>query len=295
MTKLYHDKVVVICLILLLKCLDGSAQSTDLLRVETTYIPQNDSGVETTRYRFLVNVPIKLSEDDYFVIGTELNRYDYEASIPFPFETSELNRLYILDLNLGYITKWNENWRLIGLVSPRLASNFTNGIEKEDLRLNLTATFLKDVKDIDKPFRLALGLAFNSNAGLPFPLPLVNYYRRFHPKWSYTLGIPRMNFKYHASKKHTLQTALFLDGYFVNIQNDIVLDNGDLGSNISFFGLVGAVGYQFNITKMASFYGILGYTLTQTGVLRDDDRNQVFTLNDNGNMYIRGGFKISIF
>ncbi len=271
------------------------AQSTDLLRIETTHVPENNSGIETTRYRFLVNVPIKLKNDKYLVTGAEYNRFDFETSVQFPFETRELNRLYVIDLNLGYITKWNDNWRLIGIVTPRLASNFTGEILAEDMRLNLTATLLKDVKDIEKPFRLALGLAYNSNAGLPFPLPLVSYYKRFHPNWSYTLGIPRMNFKYHLSKKHTLQTALLLDGYYINIQNDIVLPDDELGSNISLSALVGAFGYQYHITKYISLYGLFGYTLTQNGVLRDDRRNEVFLLNNQGNMYFRGGFKIGIF
>ena len=176
------------------------SQSTDLLRLETTHIPENDNGIETTRFRFLVNVPIQLKKDKYLVTGAEFNQFNFETSRPFPFETRELNRLYVIDLNLGYITKWNNNWRLITLVTPRLASNFTGEILAEDMRLNLTATFLKDVKDVEKPFRLALGLAYNSNAGVPFPLPLVSYYKRFHPNWSYTLGVPRMNFKYHISK-----------------------------------------------------------------------------------------------
>ncbi len=295
MGKPYHLKIWILAPLLWLGGFISYSQSTDLLRVETTHVPENDNGIETTRYRLLINVPIKLNQDKYLVTGAEYNRFDFENSIPFPFETNELNRLYVIDLNLGYITKWNDDWRLITLVTPRLASNFTGKILAEDMRLNLTATFLKDVKDVEKPFRLALGLAYNSNAGLPFPLPLVSYYKRFHPKWSYTLGIPRMNFKHHISKKHTLQTALLLDGYYINIQNDIVLPDGELGSNISLSALVGAFGYQYNITKYISLYGLFGYTLTQNGVLRDDRRNEVFLLNDEGNMYFRAGFKIGIF
>jgi hypothetical protein len=294
MYKNHCIKISIISLLLFVSTTSYS-QSTDLLRIETTHVPENDNGIETTRYRFLVNVPIKLEEDKYLVTGTEFNRFDFETSREYPFDSSELNRLYVIDLNLGYITKWNDAWRLITLVTPRLASNFTGKILAEDMRLNLTATLLKDVKDVEKPFRLALGLAYNSNAGLPFPLPLVSYYKRFHPNWSYTLGIPRMNFKYHISKKHTLQTALLLDGYYINIQNDIVLPDGELGSNISLSALVGAFGYKYNITKYISLYGLFGYTLTQNGVLRDDRRNEVFLLNNEGNMYFRGGFKIGIF
>lgn len=295
MSKIHSIKLWILILLFTLIGSFTYGQSTDLLRLESTYIPDNGNGVETTRYRFLVNVPFKLKNDKYFVTGAEFNRFDFKTAEQFSFSTDDIDRFYVLDLNLGYITKWNENWRLIGLLTPRLASNFTEGIASDDIRINATATFLKDVPDADKPFRLALGLAFNSNAGLPFPLPLVSYYRRFHPKWSYTLGIPRINFKHHISKKHTLQAVLLLDGYFVNIQEDISLSDGNIGSAISFSTLVGAFGYQFNITKHASLYGVFGYTLTQNGVLRDDRRNDVFTFNNEGNMYFRAGFKIGIF
>ena len=35
-------------------------QSTDLLRLEYTHIPDDVSEVETSRYRFLINMPFKL-------------------------------------------------------------------------------------------------------------------------------------------------------------------------------------------------------------------------------------------
>ena len=294
MRKIYCIKISTIGIVLFYGILSYS-QSTDLLRVETTHIPENNNGIETTRYRLLLNIPIKLKNENYLVTGTEFNQFNFETSSEYPFSTRELNRLYVVDLNLGYSTKWNNNWRFIGIITPRLASNFTGKILAEDILLNLTVALLKDVKNVEKPFRLALGLAYNSNAGLPFPLPLVSYYKRFHPKWSYTLGIPRMNFKYHPSKKHSLQTALLLDGYYINIQNDIGMPNGELASNISLSALVGAFGYQYNITKYISLYGLFGYTLTQNGVLRDDRRKEVFLLNNEGNMYFRGGFKIGIF
>ncbi len=271
------------------------SQSTDILRAEYTLLPKNDSEIEISRYRFLVNVPVKVGLDKYLVIGGEYNVIDFDSSRSFPFDDSELSRLHVIDLNIGYIFKWNPNWRFVSIITPRLASNFIDGILIDDFRLNLTATMWKERMDIEKPFRLVLGLTYNSATGLPIPLPLINYYKRFHPNWSYTLGVPRMNFKYHANEKHTLQTVLLLDGYFVNAQNDIVLPDNDLGSAISLSVLVGGVGYQYNITKSMSFYGLAGYTISQRGLLRDDKRNNVFILNEEGSLYFKAGFKIAIF
>ncbi|WP_235914935.1 DUF6268 family outer membrane beta-barrel protein [Flagellimonas ochracea] len=259
-------------------------------------IPENDTGIKTQRYKILFNLPIRLNQKkDYLVAGMEYNRLDIGYSRDFQFDKSELIRFHVADLNLGFITKWNENWNLVTILTPRLASNFTSGTLTDDFFLNATASFWKESPNAEKPFRIVLGLSFNSTTGLPIPLPIVSYYKRFHPKWSYTLGIPKTNFKYHMGKRHTLEMALFLDGYFINIQDNISLPDGQLASKISLSALLATVGYQYNISKRMSFFAMAGRSIEQRGILRNDDRANVFLLNDEANFYIRTGFKIGIF
>lgn len=282
-------------LLVLLAPVFCNAQSTDLVRLEYLRIPENETGVQTSRYKFLINAPVKLKNEDFLIFGGEYNEFDVDFSQDLGFDTSIVNKLRIIDLNLGYIKRWNDDWRLIGVITPRIASNLTTGITGDDFFFNATATFLKNKTDVDKPFRIVLGLSFNSTTGLPIPLPLVSYYKRFHPKWSYTLGIPRSNFKYHPSNKHTFQLAFLLDGYFINIQEDFQLDNGLTASRISLSAVVGTLGYQYNFSKIMSLYVLAGRTLLQEGILRNDKRDRVLILNNDPNFYIRTGFKISIF
>lgn len=285
-----------VCLVLILmQSLSSLAQSTDLVRVEYLRLPENDTGIQTSRYKFLLNAPIKVNANDYLVLGGEYNQFDLDYSRELSFDKSELQKFYIIDINLGYITKWNENWRLVGILTPRLASNFTEGTISDDFFFNATATLWKEKKDVEKPFRIVLGLSYNSTTGLPIPLPLVSYYKRFHPNWSYTLGIPKMNFKYHPNKKNTIQLALLLDGYFINVQDDILLSDNMVGSKISLSALVGVIGYQYNFTKIMSLYILGGRSFTQEGILRNDRRDRTFLLNNEAFFYIRTGFKISIF
>lgn len=275
----------------------SSAQTPDLVRFEYTLIPENDSGIDINRYRAVINAPIKLSDkENYLIIGAEYNRYDFNFNSPLPFETTTLERLHIIDLNLGYTFQWTEDWRFIGAVTPRLASNFELGIDNNDIRLNASVVLLKERKDIDKPFSLVIGLSYNTATGLPFPLPLIHYNKRFHPNWSYALGIPRFDLKYHSTnKKQETQMALFLDGYFVNLQNDIPLPNNVVGTASSLSALVSAVGYRYKFTKEISVYGLLGFSLAQEGLLRDGNRDKAFILFNEGNIYLRTGFKIGIF
>ena len=271
------------------------AQSTDLFKLEYLRIPENNTGINTSRYKVILNAPFKVKKNNILVVGGEYNEFDINFSNEFSFDKSIVEKLHIIDLNLGYITKWNDDWRLVGILTPRIASNLTKGVLKDDFFFNATATFWKENDTAEKPYRIVLGLSFNCTTGLPIPLPLVSYYRRFHPNWSFTLGIPKSNFKYHPSDKHTLQLALSLDGYFINIQDDIVLPDGNIGSRISLSALVANFGYQYNINKNMSFYALFGHSVILNSTLRDDKRNEVFLLNNEANLFLRTGFKVSIF
>jgi len=285
-----------ICFLFFIISWCGFGQTPDLLRLEHTTIPENSTGIRTTRSRAVINVPFKIKETNYLVVGAEYNRYDFRLAEPFPFETSTFERLHNVDLNLGYTFKWNEEWRFIGAIQPRLASNFIAGIENNDFRMNLAGVMMKQKKDIDKPYSLVIGLSYNSATGLPYPLPILNYNVRFHPNWSYTLGIPRLDFKYHSNnKKHVINVASFLDGYFINLQNELLLPNDQVGTAVSLSALVLSTGYQYKFTNEISLYAVLGYSVIQEGLIRNGNRNRAYILNNEGNIYLRTGFKIGIF
>ena len=274
----------------------GRAQSTDIFRAEYLNIPENDTGIKTQRYKALFNLPIKLNEKkDYLVVGMEYNRFDMGYGQEFSFDKRELNRFHIVDLNLGLITPWNQNWNLVAILTPRVASNFVHGAEVGDFFMNASAAFWKESPDGPRPFRIILGLTYNSTTGLPVPLPLLSYYRKFHPDWSFSVGVPRSDLKYYLGKKHVLEMALFLDGYFVNLQNHIPMSDGQSASRISMTSLIGTLGYQYRVSEKMTLFVMGGKTFYQEGKLRNDERGEVFLLNDKANFYIRTGFKIGIF
>ncbi|MEC8832463.1 MAG: DUF6268 family outer membrane beta-barrel protein [Bacteroidota bacterium] len=272
------------------------AQSTDVFRLEYLNVPENDTGIKTQRYKALINVPIKLNEKkDYLITGLEYNRFDMGYSADLPYDKKEMIRFHIFDFNLGFLTKWNENWNFVTILTPRVASNLLDGVIGDDFFMNASAAFWKEKPKADKPYRIVLGLTYNSTTGIPVPLPLIHYYRRFDPNWSFVIGVPKSNLKYHMGNKHSLELALFLDGYFMNLQNDVVLDNGMVASRISLNSLVGTLGYQYNVTNNIAFFAIAGSTLVQEGKLRNRDRGEVYLFNNEANFYIRTGIKIGIF
>ena len=270
------------------------AQSPDIFRLEFMLMPKNKAEAELSRYKLVANIPLKVRETDNIIVGAEYNYLAYKLGDTGFFDSSGLENLHVVDLNLAYVYKHNENWRFIGVVTPRLSSTLTNPLENGDLSVNVTVGAFKDKQQIEKPMRLVLGIAYNSTVALRIPLPIIYYEKKFHPKWTYVVGVPKMGLKHHLKENHMIQTEFILDGYFVNLQNNIILPNTGFASSVSSSAALVTIGYQYNISKNMSFYGYAGHTIFQDGVLRDQDRNDIFTLNDEPSLYFRTGFRIGI-
>lgn len=272
-----------------------AAQTPDVFRVEYMLLPRNDSGAKLSRIKLVANVPLKVKDSSNIIIGGEYNRLAYDLQRDdIVISGQGLNFFHIVDLNLAYVHKYNQDWRIVGVLTPRLASTLTNPLENGDFSINATIGAFKDKQNIDKPTRLVLGIAYNSTVALRVPLPIVYFEKRFHPNWTYVVGVPKTGMKYHLDKKQIIQTEFILDGYFVNLQNDTALPDAGFASSISSSAALVTLGYSYNITKVMSVYGFVGHTLFQAGVLRDEDRNDIFTLNDDSSFYLRTGFRIGL-
>jgi hypothetical protein len=243
----------------------------------------------------VANIPIPVRDkQDYVVIGSEYNRFNFEVPNGVFPNSSDIKKLHIVDVNFAYVYKLTEEWRLIGVITPRWASNFIAELQQDDFNINYTAGAYRDRKNIEKPYKLVLGVSYNSSSPVQVPLPVVYYEKRFRPQWAYILGVPKSGMKYFTPKGHFFQSELFLDGYYVNIQNDILLSGNNLSTDVSYAALLLTVGYQYKITKDMSVYLIGGHSLFQNGALRDIDRKDIFTLNDEAGLYFRTGFRIGI-
>ncbi|WP_034057216.1 DUF6268 family outer membrane beta-barrel protein [Lacinutrix jangbogonensis] len=272
------------------------AQLTDLARFEYSYIPKGDSEDSFNRFRGLVNYPIKTKEDCYLVVGGEYSRIALDIKDHYPFRTSNLSRLHIIDLNVGYTFKLESGWRLGAKITPRIASTLRHKITGDDILLNGGVYAINDrTKDesVDKPYRLILGLTYNSTIGIPLPLPFVSYYRRVNEHWSFNLGVPKTNVKYLFSEHSILQTFVGIDGYFANIQDPIIIDSNQ-ADHISLSIVVAGFGYEYCFTDHLVWYAYSGYTLSMNNQLRDDNREEVYKLDNVNAFYLRTGIKFKI-
>ncbi|MEP6260295.1 MAG: DUF6268 family outer membrane beta-barrel protein [Gillisia sp.] len=293
-------------LILLVAGITGLAQgqSTDLARIEYTYFPQTDSDNSFRRFRSFVNFPIKLNENGaYLVPGIEYRNTNLKYNDPAIFETNELDRFQSFSGSLGYTFKMSEQWRFGAEAGLRVASNFETGkMINDDMIYTGAVYFIKTTEDeryID-PVRLIVGLSYSTTSGIPFPLPVINYYKRFSPDWSYALGIPKTNVKYYINEKNVLQGFVTLDGFFANIQNNFYTTSAgpsstmNMAENISMTIVLAGLGYEYNFTDNLSLYLYAGHTLMNDIRLRDGNLDKVYTINETNSFYGRTGLKFSI-
>ncbi|GAA4106976.1 hypothetical protein GCM10022393_01790 [Aquimarina addita] len=280
------------------------AQVSDLARIEYTYFPQRDSDNSFKRLRTFINVPIKIGDKGTFLVpGIEYRGvyFDYEDAASFDVEGLENFRS--LEVSIGYTFKMKNDWRFAIKTGAMFASNFERDkLISDDYLYSGALYFLKNkTKDttISKPWRLIVGLQYSTTAGRPFPLPFVNYFKRFHPDWTYTVGVPKSNLKYFFDPKNIVQAFATLDGFYANIQNNRVVEGAGtidekIANSISMTIALAGLGYEHYFTKHLVFYSYAGFTILNDIRLRDDKQEDVLTVNDSNSAYIRAGLKFKI-
>lgn len=276
----------------------AEAQGTDLFRAEYTYFPQRKSDNSFRRFRTFVNIPLKVKEGTYFVPFLEYRNVHFLIRDNSLFREFRTDRYESYEVSMGYTFPMKKNWRFGSRAGVLIASNFDEAKAiSDDYFLSASVYFIKNEKKRDdggKPWQLVVGVQYNTTAGRPFPLPYLNYYREFNDKWSFSLGAPKMNLKRTFNEKHSAQIYARLDGFYANIQNDVLTVEGNTADNVSMTIAMLGPGYQYNFTKHLSIYAYAGFTFINDIRLRDVDGDDVKTINDENTLYTRAGIKFKI-
>lgn len=271
----------------------GYAQTSDLLRLEYLNIPNPNTKNSISRFRALIQAPLKVSEGNYVIIGGEYRYIDLTLN-DMPFDTEDLNSVQNVEATLGYLHKSkNTDWIYAGKVGARISSNFETKLTSDDYIYIVTGYAIRDRTDegkADKPNRLIFGLEYTTTPGRNFPLPIVNYYREFAPNWTYTLGVPKSNIRYKFDAKNHVQSFITLDNYFANIQGNKVVDD-KVAENISSTQVLLGLGYEHYFTKHLLYYGYAGYTISNDYRLRNNNRDEIYKIEEKNSLYFRTGIK----
>lgn len=279
----------VLCLLFFGVMSTSFSQTTDLFRLEYSYIPNSNENT-IQRFRTLAQVPIPLKEN-YLVVGLDYRylRLDFND---VPFTTEDLGSTQRLEGTLGYVYKYNDDWRFAIRAGVRVASNLNGPMVSDDWLYLVSAYAIKDKLDDPKSannYRLIVGLIYTTTPGRNYPLPFINYHVE-HENWSYSLGVPKTNVHYYLSDKHRIQGFATLDNFFANIQQNKVID-GKVAENISMTNVLVGLGYEYYFTDHLLYYGYVAHSVLNDYRLRNNEREDIYVIEDKNSLYFRTGIR----
>jgi hypothetical protein len=292
------------CLMLLI--LGASAQTTDLARIEYLNLQFAKSDNSINRYRALLQAPIPLNKEkeNLLVVGLEYRYVDInikDSQDVFAFDDQLVSSVQQMNAYLGYVWKQND-WRFGVKTGVKIQSNFEGSLVNDDFIYEVGAYAIKDKKknpeEGKKPYRFIMGLVYSTTPGRWYPLPILNYYKEFHPNWTYTLGVPKTNVRHYLNNSHkdAIQAFATLDNVYSNLQQNFVplIDQGEDGKVAESvqltIGLLG-LGYEHFFTEHLLFYGYAAHSVYNDFRLEDGDGKKVYKINTENSPYFRAGIK----
>lgn len=270
-------------------CYGGQCQYLDLAKVEYTYLPGDNANFEYQRQRVLFNFPIKLNEKSYFFAGLDFSniqfRFDEEQD---SYDKSEAENFKSLDLALAYIYELKNDWYLGVQAKPSFTSNLEGSLIKNDFLVSGLVVFVKDKMDSEKarkPHRIIAGLYYATTTRFPAPFPFFSYYRKFHEKWSYTIGAPSSSLKYYFNDKNRLQLYAEGDGFNTNLQNGVLVNDATFADRIRMLLILAGFRYEYSISKYFEAYLNVTRTIFSDVQLRDGKENVFIPPIENAMLY----------
>lgn len=276
----------------------GVAQLSDLAKIDYTKLPKGNSNVGYDRLRGLFNYPIKVGDGSFFLVGLDYSKIElsFDSSIE-SFDIDAIEDFQLLDLNIGYTFKMNENWRFGARFTPGFSSNLVKELSFEDMVFAGDLVFIKDKKNdpnVKRPYQLIFGVSYSQNRGIPFPLPFISYYRKFHPDWSYKLGVPKSNLQYHLSKKSRFKLIAELDGFTSNIQGGLLVNGNEMADKANMSIIIGGLRYEYKFTEHLELYFNLANIMSSRANLKDKKSRTIISVNKNNTFYFRTGIRLKI-
>jgi len=275
----------------------GMAQIRDVARIDYTSLPMSDA-TEMQRFKATLNAPIPMKKEGrYFFIGSDYSNLNLQLRQRTDLDLEKVRELHKLNINLGYTEKWKNDWRFGLSVSPEFSTNESlKQLSTSFMAVTAQLLFVKDNTEnnaVEKPYKLLVGLTYSSNSTLPFPLPLVSYYRKFSSNWSYSLGAPKSNLQYFFSQADRLKLFTQLDGFNSMLTNAADAQGDHEVDRLNVTLILSGLQYEHYFTKHLQAYARAGYIWSERIKFRDG-KNDVLQLTGPNRLYLRTGIRFKI-
>lgn len=291
---------IVVWIIALIFLTNVSGQESDLsTKIEYTYFPQRNSDNSFRRFRARINYPFEIAERMYLIPGIEYRNVELKYDDKASFYTKDLERFQSFTVRLTYTFGLKNDWRFAARGGVMLASNFARpDMVAEDMIYTGGIYLIRDrsEEEVDLPWRIIFGIRYSTKSGRPFPLPVINYFRTVNEHWEYTLGVPETKLSYLFNEKNRFVAFAKLDGFYANIQEPIPIGDGskEVADDITMTVVLGGLGYEHYFTDHLLIFGYAGYTIYNDIRLRNEEKDDIYTINEKNSFYSRIGLEFKL-
>ena len=205
---------------------------------------------------------------------------------------TELEHFHSFSYSIGASIPLKNKWRLTGVFSPTLASNFEGNVQLSDLQYLGIIFFGKTINQ-SRSLYLNIGAMYSNTLGSPAPLPYFSLTWSPNTKFKYEFGFPNTGITYKANKKLSFASKLFITGDNLTLSDNLTYQNQTTpidNIRLSNFGWGLDVKKKFN--KYISLKVAGGYTFSRKFEFNDGSKVlQDFKLDNN--FYTNIGLSIS--
>jgi len=206
---------------------------------------------------------------------------------------SDLVDFYSIGSTIAYIRIFrNSKWSFSGAFVPQLNSNFTDGVNTDDIFINAAALFNYSNQDKSK---ISFGLTYTSTLGIPAPVPFINYWKSLSDMWEINLGFPKTCITSNINKKSSVDLYGEFQGFNGNISKDFkneFFENNGIAQKISYRDIVTGFEYHYLIKSLLLKFNA-SYTVNREFELQNTDYDSTYSFDMGNNFNIGIGMSFN--
>lgn len=286
-------KHIIIILVLCFVTKSYSQIDPSPFSLDYTLAPLGDDDFDFYKTSINFKVPIKLKKG-ILVNSVKADFFELQYHNNHSFTTDDLNNFYNFNYGLMYSYPINKKWNISAKAGISAVSNFTSGLNSDDLLFNSGVFMAKKGGTIKNPSLLMFGVGYTAISGKPRVLPFINYTKKVSPKFSFGVGFPNLFARYRMDDKNSLKTSLSMDGFYSNLSNSVAVDAFNEAEKALFRTVMLDVEYQY---WMSDFWAITfktGYSVYSIYELEDANNNTVYEFDATSKPYFSTGIKFNL-
>lgn len=181
------------------------------------YIKDHEAGeIRMNEYKTKIQFALKLKEKKTYLINKiYMTKFDTYANKGKDQNFNE--SYYSLSYSIGIIQRLKNRWKIVGVLSPTLASDFNNKVSSHDLILQSSVLASKRAS---ANFEYGFGVAYSTRFGRALTIPLLSY-AYLNGRWSHNGVIPAYIASYYNYKRFEIGVKMSTFGNVYNSTNEI--------------------------------------------------------------------------